>query len=35
MHKEGEWMIGMRSMFMEMDGLRDGTNRLSTSEGHK
>ena len=34
LHKKGEWMIGMRSMHMEMDGLRDGTKRISTSEGH-
>ena len=34
-HKEGEWMIGTRSMFMAMDGLRDGTNRVSNSDAHK
>ncbi|WDE95653.1 transporter [Lentisphaera profundi] len=33
-HQKGEWMIGTRSMFMEMDGLRDGTNRVSNNKAH-
>ncbi len=33
-HREGEWMVGLRSMYMSMDGLRDGTNRVSTSKAH-
>lgn len=32
MHKKGEWMISYRSMFMEMDGMRDGTDELSSTE---
>lgn len=31
-HKEGEWMFSYRFMRMEMDGNRDGTDRLSPSE---
>jgi len=31
-HKTGEWMFSYRVMYMEMDGNRDGTDRLSTSE---
>lgn len=31
-HKEGETMISYRYMFMEMDGNRDGTSRLSPQE---
>jgi hypothetical protein len=34
-HKEGEWMVGLRSMLMEMDGLRDGTNRVSKNKALK
>lgn len=32
MHKKGEWMLGYRYMHMEMDGLRDGTSNVSTTE---
>lgn len=31
-HNEGEWMLIVRRMEMRMDGLRDGTNDLATSE---
>lgn len=31
-HKKGEWMLSYRTMFMEMDGMRDGTNELSSSD---
>ncbi len=29
MHKKGEWMLSYRYMFMDMDGNRDGTRRVS------
>ena len=31
-HLEGEWMLGYQFMFMNMDGNRDGTNRISDSD---
>jgi hypothetical protein len=31
-HNAGEWMIGYRSTFMDMDGNRSGSNRLSTAD---
>lgn len=31
-HLEGEWMLAYSFMFMKMDGNRDGTNRISTSD---
>lgn len=31
-HLEGEWMLAYSFMFMNMDGNRDGTNRISTSD---
>ncbi len=31
-HKKGEWMISYRTMFMKMDGMRDGTDELSSTE---
>ncbi len=31
-HLSGEWMLSYRYMFMEMDGLRDGTNELSPAQ---
>lgn len=31
-HLAGEWMVGYRYMLMQMDGLRSGTDSLSTSE---
>ena len=34
-HLEGEWMLAYSFMFMNMDGNRDGTNRISTSDVHK
>jgi len=33
-HKTGEWMFSYRVMHMEMDGNRDGTSRISTSQVH-
>ena len=32
MHKQGEWMLSYRYMRMHMDGLRDGTDNVSTTE---
>ena len=31
-HKAGEWMLSYRFMYMDMKGMRDGTNSLSTQE---
>ena len=31
MHHEGKWMTSYRYMYMDMDGNRDGTNRVDTS----
>ncbi len=31
-HLEGEWMLGYQFMFMNMDGSRDGTSRISDSD---
>lgn len=33
-HKQGEWMISYRVMYMEMEDNRNGTDRLSTSQVH-
>jgi len=33
-HKTGEWMFSYRMMHMEMDGNRNGTDRISTSQVH-
>lgn len=33
-HKTGEWMFSYRAMHMEMEGNRNGTDRVSTSEVH-
>lgn len=33
-HTKGEWMFSYRSMFMDMEGLRSGTDRLSSSAVH-
>ncbi len=32
MHKKGEWMLGYRFMRMDMEGNRDGTDRISAEE---
>lgn len=32
MHHAGEWMVSLRAMRMHMDGMRDGTDELSSSE---
>mgnify|MGYP006220740465 FL=1 len=34
-HKTGEWMFSYRYGYMEMDGNRDGTSSVSTSEIHQ
>lgn len=31
-HKKGEWMVSLRAMRMHMDGMRQGTDRLSSAE---
>ena len=31
-HEAGEWMVGYRYKFMDMDGNRTGTNRVSTAD---
>jgi Putative MetA-pathway of phenol degradation len=33
-HKTGEWMFSYRAMHMEMDGSRNGKNRISTNDVH-
>lgn len=32
LHAEGEWMVSLRAMRMHMDGMRDGTDSLSSSD---
>ncbi len=32
LHKKGEWMLSYRFMFMDMDGNRDGTQRVSDND---
>lgn len=34
LHPQGEWMISLRSMFMDMDGMYDGSNSVSPASVH-